>query len=68
MQIQWMIVDQRLIILNFLTEATALWQSKMQVSVDLFIMQILIYNTSSSNPRGYTATHSLRRAWCRAAV
>ena len=52
--------------INFMTEDTALWQSKMQVSIDLFIMQIFIYDISSSDPRGDMATHSLRRAWCRA--
>jgi len=51
---------------KLMTEDTSIRQSKMKVSVDLFIMQILIYDTSSRNPRGYMATHSLRRAWCRA--
>jgi hypothetical protein len=49
-----------------MTEDISLWQSKMKVSVDLFIMQIFIYDISSSDPRGDMATHSLRRAWCRA--
>ena len=48
--------------INFMTEDTALWQRKMQVSIDLFIMQIFIYNISSSDPRGDMATHGLRRA------
>ena len=51
---------------KLMTEDISLWQSKMKVSVDLFIMQIFIYDISSSDPRGDMATHSLRRAWCRA--